>query len=167
MAKHTLTVTHNFDPGVCVKTLGLEEKGRLQQVCANEILRLSDPYIPFAQAELSNSSDIEGGKDKDKHKHLTEIGKIDATENGVDVVWRSPYAHYVWVGMVYEDPVLHCAGFQTEDGWRSRKDAQKVPTTRSLEYGNGTLRGKKWADRMLQNGGLEKIQKTLQEELRK
>ena len=146
MAKHTLTVTHNFDPGVCVKTLGLEEKGRLQQVCANEVLRLSDPYVPFAEGTLRDSGHI---------------------EDNTDAVWNTPYAHYMWEGIVYEDPVLHCAGFKTENGWRSRKNVQKVPTTRSMEYGNGTLRGAHWTERMLQNGGLEKIQKTLQEELRK
>ena len=80
---------------------------------------------------------------------------------------NKPYAHYMWEGIVYEDPDLHCAGFQTENGWRSRKNVQKIPTTRSLEYGNGTLRGAHWADRMLQNGGLEKIEKKLQEELQK
>lgn len=146
MAKHTLTVTHNFDPGVCVKALGLEEKGRLQQICANEILRLSDPYVPLDEGTLRYSGHI---------------------EDGTDTVWNTPYAHYMWEGIVYEDPVIHCAGFQTENGWRSRKNVQKVPTTRSLEYGNGTLRGAHWTERMLQNGGLEKIQKTLQEELRK
>lgn len=146
MAKKSLRVTHNFDLGVCVKTLGLEEKGRLLQICANEVLRLSDPYVPFSEGDLRNSGHI---------------------ENDTDTVWNTPYAHYLWEGIVYEDPDLHCAGFQTENGWRSRKNVQKVPTTRSLEYGNGTLRGAHWADRMLQNGGLEKIQKTLQEELQK
>ena len=143
---HSLKVTRNFDPGVCIKTLGLEEKGRLQQICANEILKLSDPYIPLADGGLSLSGHI---------------------ENDADVVWNKPYAHYMWEGIVYEDPDLHCAGFKTDNGWRSRKDVDKVPTKRSLEYGNGTLRGAHWADRMLQNGGLEKIEKKLQEELLK
>ena len=164
-----MKVTRNFDIGVCVKTLGLEENGRLLQICANEVLRLSDPYIPFAEAGLSSNAIVEDKKSggTEQHKHLTDIGKTEATNDGVDVVWNSPYANYMWEGIVYEDPDLHCAGFQTENGWRSRKNVQKVPTTRSLEYGNGTLRGAHWADHMLQNGGLEKIQKTLQEELQK
>lgn len=146
MANHSLRLKRNFDPGVCIKTLGLEEKGKLQRICANEILRLSDPYVPFDVGSLRDSGHI---------------------EDDTDVVWNTPYAHYMWEGIVYEDPDLHCAGFQTENGWRSRKNVQKVPTTRSLEYGNGTLRGAHWADRMLQNGGLEKIEKKLQEELLK
>ena len=94
---HSLKVTRNFDPGVCIKTLGLEEKGRLQQICANEILKLSDPYIPLADGGLSLSGHI---------------------ENDADVVWNKPYAHYMWEGIVYEDPDLHCAGFKTDNGWK-------------------------------------------------
>lgn len=100
MANHSLRLTRNFDPGVCIKTLGLEEKGRLQRTCANEILRLSDPYVPFDVGSLRDSGHI---------------------EDDADVVWNKPYAHYMWEGIVYEDPDLHCAGFQTENGWRSRK----------------------------------------------
>lgn len=115
----------------------------MQQICANELLRLSDPYVPLDQGGLSLSGHV---------------------ENGTDVVWNTPYAHYMWEGIVYVDPLLHCAGFSTEDGWRSRKDVQKIPTDRSLSYGNGNLRGAHWAERMLQNGGQEKIEKVLQGE---
>lgn len=143
---YTTTVNHNFDPGVCVEVLGLGEKSRLLQVCADEVLRLSDDYVPFLNGGLKGSGH---------------------PENGCDAVWEGPYAHYMWEGIVYEDPKLHCAGFPTDNGWRSRKDVKKVPTKRSLEYGGGNLRGAHWADRMLQDGGLEKIERTLQKELEK
>lgn len=68
------------------------------------------------------------------------------------------YARYQWNGVVYEDPELHCAGFRTKDGWRSRKNVQKVPTERRLTYQNGSLRGDHWIQRMLQNGGRKKIE---------
>lgn len=141
-----INISHNFDSGACIKTLGLEEKGQLVKICADEILHMSDTYIPFREGALKKS------------------GKI---EDGTDVVWDTPYAHYMWEGIVYEDPDLHCAGFPTENGWRSRKKVEKVPTDRSIEYQNGKLRGAHWADRMLQDGGLEEIQKKLEEELRK
>lgn len=141
-----LKVKHTFDPGVCIKALRLEEKGRLTKICAEEILRLSDPYVPFAEGSLKNSGHI---------------------ENGCDVVYTTPYAHYMWEGIVYQDPKLHCAGFLTENGWRSRKGVTKEPTTRSLTYGNGSLRGAKWTDRMLQDGGLKQIEETLQKEVGK
>lgn len=129
-----------------MRVLGLEERGRLQQICVNNILELSDDYVPLDQGDLGRS------------------GRI---ENGTDVVWNAPYAHYMWEGIVYEDPQLHCAGFPTENGWRSRKGVDKIPTKRNLTYGKGDLRGDHWAERMLQNGGQEKIEKAIREELTK
>ena len=127
----------SFDLTECIHTLGLDERGRVQQVLSNGILQLSEAYIPFDQGDLMASGHI---------------------ENNTDIVWDTPYAQYMWNGIVYEDPVLHCAGFQTENGWRSRKGVQKVPTERSMEYRNGLKRGPRWVDRMLQNGGREKIE---------
>ena len=135
--------TFNLDE--CIRTLGLEERGYVQQVVANEVLRLSEPYVPFAEGGLISSGHI---------------------ENGTEIVWNMPYASYMWNGIVYEDPDLHCAGFKTENGWRSRKNVQKVPTDRKLEYGNGNLRGSYWVPRMMQNGGREEIEKATREAVR-
>lgn len=132
-----------FRLGGCINALGLEERGRVQQFVANEVLRLSEPYVPMAVGNLKDSGHV---------------------EDGIDVVWKTPYAHYVWQGIVYEDPQLHCAGFKTDDGWRSRKGVKKVPTDRRLEYGNGKLRGDHWVERMLQDGGLEEIEKGARKE---
>lgn len=133
-----MKVTYDFDAGRCIKNLGLDEDGRVQQVVTNEVIRLSGQYVPLDEGTLAGSATI---------------------ENKTDVVWRTPYAHYMWGGIVYEDPLLHCAGFQVEDGgWRSRKGVEKVPTNRKLEYQNGSLRGPRWVDRMLQNGGARIIE---------
>lgn len=142
-----MRVTYDFDVNRCIKNLGLDEGGRVQQVVTNEVISLSEPYVPFDEGTLAASARI---------------------ENGTDVVWRMPYAHYMWGGIVYEDPVLHCAGFQVEDGgWRSRKGVQKVPTNRELEYQNGSLRGPMWVPRMLQNGGAKKIEDEARKAVRK
>lgn len=133
----------NFNLQGCIKTLGLEERGRVQRRVTNEVLRLSGPYVPLDEGDLLVSGHI---------------------ENDTTVVWDTPYARYMWNGIVYEDPELHCAGFKTENGWRSRKGVQKVPTDRELQYGNGNLRGKRWVERMLQNGGREEIEKAAREE---
>lgn len=133
-----MKVKYDFSVKRCIKNLGLDEGGRVQQVVTNEVITLSEPYVPLAEGDLVNCVRI---------------------ENGTDVVWGLPYAHYMWGGIVYEDPLLHCAGFQVEDGgWRSRKGVQKVPTDRKLEYQNGSLRGPMWVPRMLQNGGAKKIE---------
>ncbi|MCM1192021.1 MAG: minor capsid protein [Butyrivibrio sp.] len=140
------TFVCTFNLGDCIKTLGLEERGRIQQFVANEVLRLSDPYVPLAKGGLMGSGH---------------------TEDGTDIVWDLPYAHYMWEGIVYEDPKLHCAGFKTENGWRSRKDVEKVPTDRKLQYGNGNLRGSHWAERMLQDGGRKEIEDKARREVGK
>lgn len=138
-----------FNLGDCINTLGLEERGRVQQFIANEVLRLSDPYVPLDEGVLKTSGHV---------------------EDGTDVVWggeAEPYAHYVWEGIVYEDPLLHCADFKTENGWYSRKEVQKLPTDRRLNYGNGNLRGDHWVERMLQDGGLDEIEKGARKEAAK
>ncbi len=132
--------TFNFDK--CIQTLGLEEKGRVQQVVTNAVLELSEPYVPFDEGDLLASGHI---------------------ENDTEIVWDMPYARYMWNGIVYEDPDLHCAGFKTENGWRSRKGVQKVPSERSIQYHNGALRGPRWVDRMLQDGGRAEIERQARE----
>ena len=136
----------DFDLKDCIETLGLEERGRVQQVVTQQVLTLSEVYIPFDQGTLLTS------------------GRI---VNDTDIVWSTPYARYMWNGIVYEDPQLHCAGFLTENGWKSRKDVQKVPTDRKLQYQNGNLRGPRWVDRMMQNGGREKIERAAREAVKK
>lgn len=136
----------DFDLKDCIETLGLEERGRVQQVVSQQVLELSEVYIPFDQGALLAS------------------GRI---VNDTDIVWSTPYARYMWNGIVYVDPQLHCAGFLTENGWKSRKDVQKVPTDRKLQYHGGKLRGPRWVDRMMQNGGREKIEKAAREAVKK
>lgn len=136
-----MRVTYDFNINACMRRLGLDEGGRVQTVVTNEVINLSERYVPFDEGTLAASARI---------------------ENKTDVVWggpAAPYAHYMWGGIVYEDPVLHCAGFQVEDGgFRSRKGVQKVPTSRKLEYQNGRFRGPFWVIRMLQNGGARRIE---------
>lgn len=135
----------DFDLEDCIRTLGLEKRGRVQQVVTNKVLMLSDNYVPMAEGFLKSRGHI---------------------ENDTEVVWNTPYAQYMWNGIVYEDPDLHCAGFKTENGWRSRKNVQKVPTTRTFDYGGESTRGDHWVQRMLQNGGREEIERMAREAAR-
>lgn len=76
-------VRFNLDD--CIKTLGLQERGKVQQFVTNEVLRLSEPYTPF---------DISGRYAKTTPPHtLIDSGHI---ENETDVVWRTPYARYLY-----------------------------------------------------------------------
>lgn len=136
----------DFNLKDCIAAMGLEERGRVQQHVAEKVQILSNEYIPLNVGALRDSGYI---------------------ENGTDVVWNTPYARYQWNGLIYEDPQLHCAGFKTDAGWRSRKDVQKVPTNRKMTYQGGTLRGPKWVDRMLNNGGREAIEQSAREMAKK
>lgn len=142
-----MKVKYDFDVKRCIRNLGLDESGRVQQVVTNAVKDMSEQYVPFDRGDLAASATI---------------------ENGTDVVWRTPYAHYMWGGIVYEDPLLHCAGFLVEDGgFRSRRGVEKVPTNRKLEYQEGSIRGPMWVERMLQNGGAERIEAMAREEVGK
>ncbi len=132
----------NFRLKDCMQALGVEERGRVERRIAENILTLSDEYIPFAEGNLKDSGHIEDGN---------------------SVVWNTPYARYQWNGIVYIDPDLNCAGFKTDAGWRSRKGVEKIPTNRKLDYQGGSLRGPRWVDRMLRDGGREEIEQAARE----
>lgn len=135
--------TLSLDTRKLMQRLGIEERGRVQRVVSEEILRLCGNYVPLSKGYLKDTGHV---------------------ENNAEIVWNGPYAHYMYEGIVYEDPELHCAGFKTENGWRSRKSSekrkvpQKVPTERKLKYNEGSRRGAHWVDRMLQNGGRKKVE---------
>lgn len=107
---HDYDVKFNLDD--CIKALGLDEKGRVQNFVTNEVLRLSEPYVPFDIAELYANPG-----------RLKNSGHIE----GTDVVWKTPYARYL-----YYHPEFNFQG--------------------------SPMRGGNWVDRMLQNGGLERIE---------
>lgn len=135
----SIYTTTTFNLKDCNRTLGVNNRGKIQQFVQDEIINLSEPYVPLSQGTLKSSARIDGE---------------DVVYGGASI----RYARYQWNGIVYEDPELHCAGFKTKDGWRSRKNVQKVPTERRLTYQNGSLRGDHWVTRMLQNGGRRKIE---------
>lgn len=101
-----------FNLQECIRTLGLEERGRVQQFVTNEVMNLSEPYVPF---------DLAG-----KYPNPGRLKDSVHIEDKTDVVWQTPYARR-WY---YEE-----ANFQG------------APT-----------RGRFWVERMLQNGGLKKIE---------
>ena len=68
----------SFNLQDCIKTLGIEERGRVQSFVTEAVLKLAGPYVPNDLAE------------KYEYPHrLQDSGHI---ENEVDVVWEAPYA---------------------------------------------------------------------------
>ena len=112
----------NFNLDDCLKTLGLDEGGRVQQFVTNEFKKNVEPFVPF---------DLAG-----KYENPGQLKDSCHIENGTDVVWNTPYARNLYYHPDY--------------------DFQGAPT-----------RGAYWADRYLQDGGLEELEKGAREIVKK
>lgn len=66
-----------------LKTLGLEERGKIQQFIANQVLTLSTPYVPFDIAGLYETPG-----------RLRDSGRVELPS--CDVVWSTPYARRLY-----------------------------------------------------------------------
>ena len=128
MSKANYSCTFNLDD--CIKKLGLEEKGKVQQYVTEQFKQNVFPYVPFDEAgvrenpgRLAESAHNESFEDE-KKKHLREKSKI---ENGTDVVWPGPYARNLYYHPEYN-------------------------------FQGAPLRGGYWADRYMQNGGQQEIE---------
>lgn len=94
-------------------------RDRLREGCreaehtlAVQVMRDTSPYVPF------------------------RTGSLDQRTRVVDncIIYPGPYAHYLYMGKVWVDPVTHAAGFMTDDGWKSRYGVKKVETDRNLVF---------------------------------
>lgn len=102
----------NFNLKDCINTLGIEERGRVQQFVTQSVMELADPYVPFDEAG--------------KYENPGRLKDSAHIEDGTDVVLNAPYARR-WY--------FQEANFQ-----------------------GAPMRGRYWVPRMLQNGGLKKIE---------
>lgn len=86
MSGYDYICTFNLDD--CIKALGLNEKGRVQQFVTNEFMKNVEPFVPFDVAE----------------KYENPKALIDSChiENGTDVVWKTPYARNLYYHPEYE-----------------------------------------------------------------
>lgn len=84
---------------------------------------------------------------QDVQKYMPiDTGNLIAQTNMLNVVSSgkvylfppdSDYGHYQYKGIVYVDPKYKVAGWQRPDGtWYSRKDVEKIPSDRKLQYSN-------------------------------
>lgn len=108
---------------------GLNGAGPAQRFFTSEIMRLSDPYVPFRSAVLKNSA------------HPTD--EWDA------IIYNTPYARYHWYGKLMVDPITHKGAFYDPKSGRfwSRPNTPKVLTDRDMEYTGAPMRGPRWCER--------------------
>lgn len=113
---------------------GVNPGGFAQKFFANEIVKLSDPYVPFKQGVLKN----------------TVVISPDATY----IEYVAPYARYHWYGKLMVDPITKKGAFFSPDyGFWSRKGVPKELTDRDMSYIGAPQRGPKWVERMWQSDG--------------
>lgn len=114
--------------GMAIKELGLEPNGAVQKFFTNELMRLSDDYVPMNNGPLKNSAIAE--------------------RDGTGIIYNSPYAKYHWYGKLAVDPVTGKGAFFKEGyGFWSRKDTKKVITNTDMQYQGAPNRGPRWVER--------------------
>jgi hypothetical protein len=108
---------------------GLQAGGPVQKFFTSELMRLSDPYVPFRSGPLKNS--------------------VHPSDEWDAIIYNTPYARYHWFGKLMVDPITKKGAFYDPRSGRywSRPNTPKELTTRDLQYTGGPLRGPKWVER--------------------
>ena len=111
-----------------LKKRGLSAGGAVQAFFTNEIMRLSDSYVPFAEGALKTSARVSADK--------------------IAIEYNTPDARYHWYGKKMVDPITGKGAFYSPTyGFWSRPGVQKVLTAQPLKYNGAPLRGPKWVER--------------------
>lgn len=124
----------DINPAQILASRGLGSSHAAQYYLASEMVRLSDPYVPFRQGTLKNSAAI--------------------ARDGSAITYPGPYAHYQYVGRVMGPNIPIIKGGQLA-GFFSR--GPKRYTGASLQYHGAPMRGPQWDKRMLADKSEELI----------
>lgn len=91
-----------FNLDDCMETLGIDEKGRVQQFVTKEFMKNVQRFVPLDVAE--------------KYENPGRLIDSCHIENDTDVVWETPYAR-----RLYYHPEYHFQGEPTRGGfWADR-----------------------------------------------
>lgn len=112
-----------------LKNHGLQEAGAAQQFFTSEIMRLSDPYVPFRSGPLKNT--------------------VTNAPNWDGIIYNTPYARYHWYGKLMVDPITKKGAFYDPKSGRywSRPNTPKELTDKDMQYTGAPLRGPRWVER--------------------
>ena len=125
---------------------------KARRFLGNEVMRLADDYVPFDSGILKNTAFI--------------------TPLADQLIYPQPYAHYMYEGVLYVDPVTKKGAFHDPVSGRfwSRPNVQKERTETPLNYSGAPKRGADWIERMWEDYGdeiSESVEKFVEEELNK
>lgn len=114
------------------KKLGVNPGGHVQKAVDKAVIRVCEPYVPFDEGVLAGSANT-----------ATKIGSGE-------VVYDTPYAHYLYYGEVY-GPNMPITENGVIVGYYSIKDSKKNPTGEKLKYSTekNPQAGSHWFDRAM------------------
>lgn len=112
-----------------LKDRGLDEGGKVQRFFSSEVMRMSNPYLPFKAGVLQASARL--------------------TDKGDGIIYDTPYARYHWHGKLMVDPITKKGAFYNPKTGRfwSRPNTPKELTDRDLRYRGAPMRGPRWVER--------------------
>lgn len=124
--------------------LGVNAGGKVQQYAVKRAKDYMDKYVPYRDGFLR--ANVELGNDY--------------------VLYKSPYAHYQYKGIMYLDPTIMKGSYYSEDyGHWTTPGITKIPSGKSLEYHTpGT--GSYWDKRMMSAEG-HKLIKEIEEYMKR
>lgn len=108
---------------------GLDEGGKVQRFFSSEVMRVSNPYVPFRDGVLQASARI--------------------ADDGDGITYSTPYARYLWFGKLMVDPITKKGAFynpMTGRFW-SRPNTPKELTGKDLKYKGAPIQGPRWVER--------------------
>lgn len=114
--------------------LGINADGDAQRFAVHTCRIHMDKYVPFDSGTLATN----------------------VIEQPDRIMYQTPYAHYVYEGILYVDPDYGVSAFPIKDksgsiqGFYSRKDVTKIPSGKALNYNTSghAYAGPKWDERM-------------------
>lgn len=140
MADNTVVVRVDLNKSQFLEKI---QDDRFGLFVANEWKRLIDPYTPHDTGALQNN----------------------VTLKPFTIQYNSVYAHYIYAGEIYIDPVYKVGGFYTEGyGWWSRPGVKKIPSGRSFTHFTRNTNPNAtdhWDDVAANSGQLDKLTRTL------
>ena len=122
--------------------LQIQPGGAFHKMFANACMKHMDRFVPMEVVGENRGA-------------LRRSAHVEQNGEDIDVVYSTPYAHYMYEGKLYVDPV-------TGSSW-ARKDTKKVPTNIDLKYHTpGT--GHHW-DKLMVSADMEQIERTLERKM--
>ena len=143
--------------------LQIQPGGAFHKMFANTCMKHMDRFVPMEVIGIHRGA-------------LRGSAHVEQNGEEMDIVYNTPYAHYMYEGKVYVDPLYKVAAFPIRngkisfdpkdgeiEGFVSRKNVTKIPTNRDLKYHTpGT--GPHW-DRLMVSADMDQIERTLERKM--